>query len=258
MTRTMYDSVTPEHIPSTAEIVAGYVDGNFKNMDRVRQLFPHAIYVEITVFATDDIGDVLDVEKGDATPQDAPGWVIKRRAKGETPSVYCNYSTWPSVRDAFKAANVVEPYYWIADYTSKAALIAGSVATQYEDAGPFDLSIVADYWPGIDPEPPMRKEDMSKSFEVSANGGGVTFARGTCNNVSFFCDNTRKYGNTDLGVDVRVVIWATGDSPDIHDLRISNHDSNQVTVHFKNPSMTHSITVERADQKTTTIFGEVS
>ena len=261
MTRTMYDAVTVDNIPSTAEVVAGYLDGNYANYNALKARFPNAVVVPITVFASDNEGTVLDVENGDATPVESVGWVEKRRNAGVDPSVYCDTSNWANVRQAFQDANVAEPHYWIADWTGSPHIPNGAVACQYSSPGPYDVSEVADYWPGIDPVPQSGNgEDMAfnESFDIGPAGGGVTFARGAAKNVSFFCDNTLALGATNLGVDLRVVIWATGDTPHIQTVRVSNENSSQVTVNFPNPSMTHTVTVTRADTNTNVVYAEVS
>jgi hypothetical protein len=153
MTRTMYDSINPSGIPAGATMVAGYVDGRYANMAGMAARFPSAVRVPIAVFPSTNDGTVLDVETGDATPAQAPGWVTMRRAAGVDPTVYCNADTWPSVRSAFTAAGVPEPHYWIAQYDGVATVPAGAVAKQYESTDPWDLSAVADYWPGVDPAP---------------------------------------------------------------------------------------------------------
>jgi len=151
MTRTMYDAVTPGNIPANAQMVAGYVDGRYAWHANDWARFPNAVKVRIAVFSSTNDGHVLDIEPGCSTPASAPGWVQRRRAAGVDPSVYCNTSTWPTVRAAFAAAHVPEPHYWIAAYPGiGAALYAGSVAHQYADPGPVDISVVADYWPGVD------------------------------------------------------------------------------------------------------------
>lgn len=166
MVRTMYDSVTPTAIPRDAEMVAGYLaPSRFAWSAAEWALFPRAVKVRIAIFASVDDGHVLDVEPGDATPEQAPGWVRMRRASGVDPTVYCNLSTWPAVRAAFFAQQVREPHYWIARYDNKAVMIPGAVAKQYADpathgGGHYDLSIVADYWPGVDTGP-NQEDDMT-------------------------------------------------------------------------------------------------
>ncbi len=101
MTRLMYDAVTPTNIPADAAMVAGYINGPRSQWPAAAWArFPNAVKVRITVFASVDEGDVLDVEKYDATPAQAPGWVNMRRRSGADPSVYCDTSTWPTVRAA--------------------------------------------------------------------------------------------------------------------------------------------------------------
>lgn len=163
MTRRMFDAVSPGALPRSAVLVAGYDDGLYNNVAKIRAQFPHALLVDITVSSRHNWGHVLDVETGDATAAEAPGWVLMRRAAGVDPSVYCNSSTWPSVRAAFRAAGVAEPHYWIARYDGDPTIPAGAVAKQYLNTPGWDESSVADYWPGVDPAPtstPTPPEDI--------------------------------------------------------------------------------------------------
>lgn len=165
MTRTMYDSVTAAHIPTSAWMVAGYLPPSryaWSAADWAR--FPNAVKVRIAIFANVNDGHVLDVEPGDATPAQAPGWVMMRRRAGADPTVYCSASSWPAVRQAFRDARVPEPHYWIARYDNIATIPAGAVAKQYANPethgqGHYDLSVVADYWPGVD-SPQPQEDDM--------------------------------------------------------------------------------------------------
>lgn len=152
--RTMYDAVTAANIPGDAQIVAGYIDKiklePWSAGDWAR--FPNAVKVQIVKKASTNAGHVLDVEPGDATPGEAPGWVRMRRAAGADPTVYCSLSTWGSVRQAFRDQGVPEPHYWIAHYDGDSTIPAGAVAKQYRGnvAPGIDISSVADYWPGVD------------------------------------------------------------------------------------------------------------
>jgi hypothetical protein len=156
--RTMYDAVTARNIlkkDGRPVLVAGYVD-------RIKlapwtaadwALFPDALKVRIVKKASTDDGHVLDVEPGDATPEEAPGWAKRRRASGFAyPVIYCNRSTWPKVKAAFKAQRVEPPLYWIATATGKREIPEGAIAAQYLlDVAPgIDISVVADFWPGVD------------------------------------------------------------------------------------------------------------
>jgi hypothetical protein len=153
--RRMQDAVTPAHIdPAAVDLVAGYINGRYAWTAADWARFPNAVHVEISVFASDTRGHVLDVEPGDATPAESVGWVKARRAAGADPSVYCNLAAWPAVRAAFEGAGVPEPHYWIAHYDGDPAIPAGAVAKQYlGDVAPgIDISSVADHWPGVDPQ----------------------------------------------------------------------------------------------------------
>lgn len=177
--RTMYDSVSPWAIPADAEMVAGYVDGLYmwKLSDWAR--FPHAVKVRIAVHASTNDGHVLDCELGDATPAQCPGWAQMRRAAGVDPTVYCSYAVWPEVQQAFARAGVPQPHYWVAAYPGNGAqLYDGAVAHQYADRGPngenVDISVVADYWPGVDPPPTPPPASKGKQVHPYITIDGVT------------------------------------------------------------------------------------
>jgi hypothetical protein len=157
----MFDAVNAKNIPRSAQMVAGYSDTisipQWSQSDW--DLFPNAKKIQIVKKASSNWGTVLDVETGDATPAEAPGWVSMRRGSGGIPVVYCNYFTWPAVRKAFIAQNVPEPMYWIADYDNVADFVIGPgpnplagnvVAKQYANTPGYDLSVVRDFWPGVD------------------------------------------------------------------------------------------------------------
>lgn len=152
--RLAYDSITAADIPANAQIVAGYCDGRFSwsNADWAR--FPNVPAVRIACFASTNDGQVLDVETGCAAPAEAPDWVLKRRAAGVDPTVYVNWSNWDLTRAAFIQQGVAQPHWWLASYDGVATIPAGAVAKQYANSsmsgGHYDLSVVADYWPGVD------------------------------------------------------------------------------------------------------------
>jgi hypothetical protein len=150
----MYDAVEAKHIPQGAGMVAGYVDGAFRWSEADWAMHPAAVKVRIAVFANTDDGQVLDVERWDSTPLEAPGWATMRRRQGNIPSIYCSASSWPDVAAAFARAGVAEPCYWIAAHPGDPGIPTGAIAHQYADTGLVDLSLVRDYWPGVDPEPP--------------------------------------------------------------------------------------------------------
>jgi hypothetical protein len=155
MTRTMYDGVTATRLPVSAAVVGGYVDGQYAWSAADWARFPRSVKVRIAVFPSTNDGHVLDVEPGDATPAQSVDWVLMRRRAGVDPTVYMNTSTWQTVRSAFAVRGVAEPHYWVAAYDDNAVIPAGAIGKQYynNDTLGYDLSVVADYWPGVDPRP---------------------------------------------------------------------------------------------------------
>ena len=74
------DSVNPDSLPPGMDLYAGYDDGLYNNVTAIKALFPTKTVIAITVKATDNFGDCLDVETGDATPQQAPGCAARSHA----------------------------------------------------------------------------------------------------------------------------------------------------------------------------------
>jgi hypothetical protein len=177
----MYDSTTPAAIPPDAAMVAGYLAPSpwaWSAVDWAR--FPRAVHVRIAVRAGTPDGHVLDVEQGDALPEQAVRWVQRRRAAGADPTVYCNFSTWPLVISAFTAARVAQPHYWIARYDESVSVptMGGITAIAHQwvsepGGNHYDISTVANHWPGVDSTPEV---DMLLTDKLNPNP-----AKGTVN-----------------------------------------------------------------------------
>ena len=170
--RTMYDAITPSNIPANAQMVAGYIDGKYAWTQADWARFPNAVKVLIACFASTNAGHVLDCEWGDATPAQCPGWVVMRRKAGADPAVYTSYGNlgqnWAIVINEFHKAGVPEPKWWIAAYPGNGpALYPNSVAHQYANPGPVDLSVVADYWPGIDTTQEVPDMDANQAAQLA-------------------------------------------------------------------------------------------
>jgi hypothetical protein len=153
MTRLMFDSVNYRAIPAGSELVAGYVDGRRSKWPaEAWDAFPGRILVRIAVLATTNDGHVLDVETGNATPDEVPGWLAMRRAAGVDPTVYGNAETIRDVEAICIAAGVTLPHFWVANYNDDPTIPDGCVAKQYREdkTQNIDYSSVADYWPGVD------------------------------------------------------------------------------------------------------------
>ena len=157
MSFTMYDSVDVREIPHDAKAVAGYVGGHWPTFRTLQRLFPHAHKLSIAVNARQD-AQCLDVERGDATPAEAPAWVRRQQKRGlRRPVIYCSVSEAPAVLRALKRAGIKRRQIrlWTAHYTFKPHLCTkecgfGDVradATQFTDRAKgrnLDASIVRD------------------------------------------------------------------------------------------------------------------
>jgi len=141
----MWDSTTPELIPSWARLKALYVNGKFAahpDYGRGR------VFIDVTGGAPFG-AEILDVETGDATPDHVPGW-LRARHQWEIGTIYCNRDTLPHV---VEAANGLPFFLWLAtlDGSIPTDVITGSgrlVAVQAYSASMVgvnvDLSAVVD------------------------------------------------------------------------------------------------------------------
>jgi hypothetical protein len=152
----MYDSVTASDIPGAPSgLVACYIDGRYTNETAVRARFPSARLVTIAINAATTGADVYDRENGDILTSQVPQILARERAGGRNPTIYVDASMWSNVVSVVRKAGIPQPPYWVADYDGDAIIPAGAVAKQYANNKTFnyDMSVVADYWPGIDPDP---------------------------------------------------------------------------------------------------------
>lgn len=171
--RRMPDACTPSNIPDGFDLVAYYVDGVC-----AAPPVKGTVHVGISALAT-DAGVVGDCEPENPPPATWVSWVVRRRAAGVDPTIYCADDSLSAffdgfkhrdVRAAFHAAGVPEPHYWLI-LLGATAVPAGAVAAQVAqglDGDRYDLSLVADYWPGVDPAPahnpppaPPEEDDMT-------------------------------------------------------------------------------------------------
>ena len=174
--RPMEDSTNWQAIPVGTPLVAGYVPpSRFAWPAAAWAKFAGSTLVRITPSAAvSGPGiQVLDVENGDATPAQVPGWVNASRAAGQEPTVYLNYTSWSAAISACTAANVAVPQFWVGLWNNTQDLptisVAGitytAVAHQYADpttsGGDYDVSVVAPYWPGVD-----SMEDDVPTYQV--------------------------------------------------------------------------------------------
>lgn len=155
----MYDSITPTDIPLSAQMVAGYVDGLYAWPDSGWLRFPKARKVGITVTGQTLDANVADVETGDLTPAQGADWGRRMLAAGKYPVLYFSLGLWPQIKAAIEALHLQTGQFgaWVALWDGTTEINAGWLAHQYAhppgSGGHFDLSVVADYWPGVDPPP---------------------------------------------------------------------------------------------------------
>lgn len=136
---TLLDSVTSSafgRLASTSpDALAGYDDGRFNNIAQIEREYPNHRHLAIAVFASDD-GDCLDIETGDARPEDAPGWLRRQHARGiARPWLYANESTWPLVTERLQQAGIARASFvkWVAVFNEQANLQDDWDAHQYTD-----------------------------------------------------------------------------------------------------------------------------
>jgi hypothetical protein len=160
----LLDSVEASNIPLSATDAAGYVGGFYQSWFQLNQRVPpFALLLKICVLQ-DEFGDVLDIEHGDAIPDQAPDWALRQTPRpGWKPICYMAASDWMAVRTAFISRALPEPWYWPASWLTEAPTpppatptipeawtSIGAVLWQYANTYPYDLSALA---PGFPPPP---------------------------------------------------------------------------------------------------------
>lgn len=159
MTRQMADSVTSADIPSGFPLVGYYVDGLYAWSDADRRRHQASILVGITVTGATLDAQVADVENGDLTAAEGAAWARRKHDAGQFPWLYFSYSRFGEVAAAVHAAGVPDNAWaaWIALWDGVNQLLPNNSLKQYANptlsGGHYDLSIAADYLPGIDPAP---------------------------------------------------------------------------------------------------------
>jgi hypothetical protein len=151
----MYDVINALSAPTGGDLYAGYVDGQWPSANALSERFRHALVVRIAVSPATNDGVVGDGPPDNGSWAEWVGWVQRRRAAHVDPTMYTNASSWAAGIAAFKAAGVTQPHWWIANYDGDPTIPSGAVAKQYASNNAYDTSSVADYWPGVDPAPPI-------------------------------------------------------------------------------------------------------
>lgn len=191
MTRFMYDADRPGDIPRDAEMVAGYMDGSWSKWDPAWWgWFPNSKHVTISAVGATWNVHVFDLEpQAIWPPENVLPLMVTARANGLWPSVYCNQNNhWLYIRQMFRMRGMPEPPYWVANYDGVAEIPPGAVAKQFKHPPQigkhYDLSVVADQWPGVDylpGEEMMTPEQLTKLLQdtpipqMAVNASGEEF-----------------------------------------------------------------------------------
>jgi hypothetical protein len=177
----MYDSTNPFDIPTGRQLVAGYIDGAYAWSQAGWARHQGAVWVPITVFGDDLGAKVADIENGTMTVQKGVDWARRKILQGDLPTLYFSLSLFGAVQAEINRIGITPSEWavWAADWTLTPHLLPGTYATQYDhpptSGGHWDLSLVADYWPGVDagaPPPPAPTPPKYATVNVSAQGGG--------------------------------------------------------------------------------------
>jgi hypothetical protein len=104
----MYDSTNVGALPHGADAYAGYVEGLFPTFAALKRQFTAsgAHLLSIAVFASGD-AECLDIEPGDATNAQAPGWVKRQLARGaHRPCLYTSVGNMDALVTALGGAGI--------------------------------------------------------------------------------------------------------------------------------------------------------
>lgn len=183
MTRTMYDALDASVIPTSAEVVGGYlhrVGQAWSAADWNR--FPNAKKVTITTIPSEG-ALCWDAETGDGSPSDLPTFYAASKAQGFTnPWVYCGLNQWyPQLVAIARSHGWSDIIWWVSDATGVAHMVDG-LPTQYKVSSqgiPYDLSLIPDSIPGFDTEPAIPVQEDNMPFILATQGQPGLFVSGS-------------------------------------------------------------------------------
>jgi hypothetical protein len=140
---TIYDSVTPSSIPAGAQ-AAVYSDGTYAASPAQMAGHPNTLWIDTN--GSNIKANVLDVEPGDATPQQAATWVQQKLTANpnDTAIVYTFRAEWGPTQQAISALpQQMQSHvkWWIADPTGVPHIVPGSDATQWYWGQSYDQSL---------------------------------------------------------------------------------------------------------------------
>jgi hypothetical protein len=138
----LYDSVTPSSIPAGAP-AAVYSDGSYAASPSQVAGHPGTLWIDTN--GSNTKANALDVEPGDATPQQAGQWVYQKlhSTPNQVAIVYTMRSDWSATQAAI---GQLPPWmqshvkWWIADPTGVQHMVPGADATQWYWGQNYDVS----------------------------------------------------------------------------------------------------------------------
>jgi hypothetical protein len=180
MTVVMYDSIDLSQFPANPEAVAGYVGGHWPTYNELVAKFPDALHLSIAVQAN-QTARCLDVEPGDATPAQAPGWFANHADHSHgLPVLYGSASAVNEIVTAMAHAGYARDRFliWSAHYTFHEHICSPggcgyppADATQWTDKAHgknLDQSLCSDHF--FTTAPPPTEEEMAIAATVNADG----------------------------------------------------------------------------------------
>jgi hypothetical protein len=148
MTLRMLDSIYPANLPPGADAYLGYVDGRWATFPALQERFPRAHLLSMAVFSGDD-AEGCDVEAGDLTPSQVPGWVRRQQARGvDRPVVYASASVIPLVLHAMRGSVARQEVRLLSAHYGAGKHICGPATCKYSGCPPCDGTQWRDDAPG--------------------------------------------------------------------------------------------------------------
>lgn len=157
-------------MPDDGDMYLAYMDFEDANEAALRARFPHKQIVTITRAGGDAVADGCDIETRLLTVAQGAAWAMNRIRAGKTPFLYCNASTYPSLRSHCEAVGILgHVTFYVAHYDGDPTIPDYAMAKQYlahpgASPGDYDVSSVRPYWRGVDPKPKPRPVDMPKWY----------------------------------------------------------------------------------------------
>lgn len=149
----MADSTEVANLPPGMDAYAGYVDGWWPDYAG-EVAVEHGVPVMSIAVSPGVPAECLDIENGDATPADVPGWLALARPKVPHPVLYASVSAMPDVLGVLQGAGVPRSTVrlWSAHY-GDGAHVCGPAScglvrvpvdgTQWIDHGLWDESLLS-------------------------------------------------------------------------------------------------------------------